>query len=128
MSAEFQRLFDVFRAQPSLSADLTLDQVVRFVVYATRLRDDILLVQPANHPPERVPDFLPHSVQGFLSEACSIHLDFIPPLWGALSETVWGGKFEKFLEKEDHISAFSQYGHNHGLSIFFSLNSPTILT
>jgi hypothetical protein len=128
MSAEFQRLFDVFRAQPSLSADLTLDQVVRFVVYATRLRDDILLVQPANHPPERVPDFLPHSVQGFLSEACSIHLDFIPPLWGALSETVWGGKFGKFLEKEDHISAFSQYGHNHGLSIFFSLNSPTILT
>jgi len=117
--SEFQCLFDVFRAQPSLSACLTLDQVVHFVVYATRLRNDILLVQPADHLPERVPDFLPHSVEGFLSEACSIHLDFIPALWGALRETVWGGTFGKFLEKEPHLSAFSQHGHNHGLSMFF---------
>ena len=119
MSTEFQRLFEIFCAQPSLSAGLTLDQVVRFIVYATRLRDDIVLVQPANHPPECVPDFLPHSVQGFLSDACSIHLDFIPSLWGALRDTVWGGTFGKFLEKEPHMSVFSQHGHNHGLSMFF---------
>lgn len=117
--SEFQRLFDVFREQPSLSASLTLDRVVRFVVYATSLRNDIVLVQPANHLPERVPDFLPHSVEAFLSEACLIDLDLIPALWGALSETVWGGNFEKFLEKEPHLSVFSQYGHNHGLCMFF---------
>ena len=129
MSAVFQCLFENFYAQPSLSAGLTLDQVVCFVVYATCLQDDIVLVQPANHPPEHVPDFLPHLVQGFLSEACSIHLDFIPSLWGALHETVWGGTFGKFLEKESHMSAFSQHGHNYGLSmLFFCLNSPTVLT
>ena len=117
--SEFQRLFDVFRAQPSLSTGLTLDQVLQFVVYAIRLRNDIVLVQPADHLPERVPDFLPHSVEGFLSEACSIHLDLsIPALWGALRETVWGGTFGKFLKKEPHLSAFAQHGHNHGLSMF----------
>jgi hypothetical protein len=119
--SEFQRLFDVFRAQPSLSAGLTLDQVVCFVVYATCLRNDILLVQPADHLPEHVPDFLPHSVESFLSQACSIHVEFIPALWGALHETVWRGTFGKFLEKEPHLSVFSQYGHNHGLCMFFVL-------
>jgi len=119
MSTEFQCLFDVFRAQPSLSAGLTLGQVVCFVVYAICLRDDVMLVQPADHPPEHVPDFLPHLVQAFLSEACSIHLDFIPHLWGALCETVWGGTFGNFLKKEPHMSAFSQHGHNHRLSMLF---------
>jgi len=123
--SEFQRLFEVFRSHPYLSASLTLDNVVRFVVYATRLRNDIMLVQPADHPPECVPTFLPHSVQGFLSESCAVPLDFIPHLWGALRETVWGGTFGQFLEKEPHLSVFMQYGHNYGLSMlfFFCLSS-----
>ena len=82
--SEFQRLFDVFREQPSLSASLTLDRVVRFVVYATSLRNDIVLVQPANHLPERVPDFLPHSVEAFLSEACLIHQEIVNYLTGLI--------------------------------------------
>lgn len=98
--SDFQCLFHIFRAHPSLAVGLTLDQVVCFVVYVTHLRNDIVLVQPANHLPHHVPDFLPHSVEGFLSKACSVHLDFIPALWGALCETVWEGNFGNFLEKE----------------------------
>jgi len=74
----------------SAQPPVTLEQLVKFVAFASRLKDDILLAQPAafNLADNRRP-VLPPSVQGFLSDACSIPLPSINIIWKVVFQTAW---------------------------------------
>ncbi|KDQ48967.1 hypothetical protein JAAARDRAFT_144139, partial [Jaapia argillacea MUCL 33604] len=57
---------------PGLLKELTLGKIFKFVTGAAKLKDDILLCQPASHPDSLPPDFLPPSVDAWLSQSAAI--------------------------------------------------------
>lgn len=61
--------------------DLTLDTIFRYITLASKLKDDILLVQPAAVPPDIAPDNLPPSVSTFLENSCKISASCVSSCW-----------------------------------------------
>lgn len=95
--------------------ELQLGTLFQFLSLSTRIRNDILLVQPAAHNPEEPPPFLSWGVIAFLSVACSLSAESIKTCWAALKNIVWSG----VLDCPDDMSTlriFEQYGHRHGFS------------
>ena len=56
---------------------ITFEQLIKFIAYSSRLKDDLSLVQPSYPLAQGLPILSP-AIQLFLSEACSIPLDAIP--------------------------------------------------
>ena len=69
---------------------VAFEQLVKFVAFASRLKNDILLAQHAtfNSAGDRC-HVLPLTIQGFLSEACSISLPSVIIIWEMLAQTTW---------------------------------------
>jgi hypothetical protein len=63
---------------------IILEQLIKFVAYSSRLKDDILLVQPSSYPASQTPILSP-AIQLFLSDTCSIPPDAVPHFWAALA-------------------------------------------
>jgi hypothetical protein len=93
---------------------ITFEQLIKFMAYSSRLKDDILLVQPSSYSICQMPILSP-VMQLFLSEACSIPLDAIPHFWSALGNVAWNTKLE--LSSTDGIfeAAYTAFGHMHGI-------------
>jgi hypothetical protein len=73
--SELEELFNLLRSDADASKTLTLASLFHFVTYAARLKDDILLPQPAHHSPLIAPDLLPSTtVLNFLASACGFSL------------------------------------------------------
>ena len=68
----------------------TFEQIMKFVTLSSHLKNDIILVQPADFRVNsgRQP-VLPPAVQQFLSRACSIPLELINNVWGIFGQTAW---------------------------------------
>ncbi|KAF8799170.1 hypothetical protein BYT27DRAFT_7228010 [Phlegmacium glaucopus] len=69
---------------------VTFEQLVRFISFASRLRNEILLVQPGSFNFEsHSRPVLPPSIQEFISESCYIPLPSINIIWKFLAQTAW---------------------------------------
>jgi hypothetical protein len=93
---------------------ITLEQLIKFVAYSSRLKDDILLVQPSSYPASQTPILSP-AIQLFLSDACSIPLDAVPHFWAALANVSWSTNLE--LSSKDGVfeAAYAAFGHTRGI-------------
>ena len=89
----------------------TFEQIIRFVTLSSRLKNDIILVQPADFRVNsgRQP-VLPPAVQQFLSRACSIPLELINNVWGIFGQTAWTTDI-------DHLLPDAQIYEEHGRSL-----------
>ena len=107
-----QLLHDYANLQPPVI--ITFEQLIKFVGYSSRLKDDILLVQPSSYSIAQRPILSP-AMQLFLSEACSIPLDAIPRFWDALADVAWNTELE--LTSTDGIfeAAYTAFGHKRGI-------------
>jgi hypothetical protein len=85
-------------------------QIVDFVTFASRLKDPILLAQPAGVSVTEPPDVLPPSVAAFLGSSCSLTPLAVENCWKILKTTVW-----KYTECKVE-TAFAEHGVKHGLS------------
>jgi hypothetical protein len=56
---------------------------------ATKLKDDILLASPADHPPDKPPPVLPPSITIFLGRICNLSTPLIVESWDSLKDTIW---------------------------------------
>ena len=61
--SELEELLILLRSDADASKTLTLTSLFHFVTYAARLKDDILLPQPAHCSPLIAPDLLPTSLE-----------------------------------------------------------------
>jgi len=93
---------------------ITFEQLIKFVAYSSRLKDDILLVQPSSYSISQAPILSP-AIKLFLSDACSIPLEAIPRFWAALANVSWNTKLE--LSSKDGIfeAAYTAFGHIRGI-------------
>ncbi|KAF8237755.1 hypothetical protein L208DRAFT_1245541, partial [Tricholoma matsutake] len=89
-----------------------------FILLASRLKDDILLVQPLSIVVSDHPDVLPPTIVAFLQASCSIFEDCINSCWEALKLTVW----LHVNSEEDNaiLDDFANHGHSHGLCVSLS--------
>ncbi|KAF8152635.1 hypothetical protein B0H34DRAFT_784637 [Crassisporium funariophilum] len=94
--------------------DITFEQLIKFIAYSSRLKDDILLFQPFFYALEQLLILLP-VMQLFLSEACLIPGDVIPILWKALANVAWNTKLEQLSTDGIFDAAYKTFGHTCGI-------------
>ncbi|KAF8239546.1 hypothetical protein L208DRAFT_1386015 [Tricholoma matsutake] len=63
-------------------------QIVDFVTFASRLKDPILLAQPAGVSVTEAPDGLPPSVAAFLGGSCNLTPSGVENYWKILKTTI----------------------------------------
>jgi hypothetical protein len=93
------------------SADISLHQLFSFVTLISRLRDDILLAQPANVSASVAPAILPPVIVEFISSCCDLPEDAVDCIWGVLKDMVWNGGYH-----QDTLGSFFKHGLERGLS------------
>ena len=71
--------------------EVKLNQFVQFIVLGRKLKDDILLAQPAKIPATEPPEFLPPSVERFLQDSCNMVDVCVLKPWELLRELIWNG-------------------------------------
>ena len=124
--SELQNLVNLLSTsgQPPVS----FEQLVKFVAFASRLKNEILLVQPAafNLVGFSCP-ILPPSVQEFLSDACLIALPSINILWKFLAQTTWNINLNISPAGLNMPAIYARFGHPRGISkvplLFFQCTS-----
>lgn len=106
-------LFELLRQLENMDIlrDVTLKHLFNFIHITNKLRNDILLAQPASHPADEPPIALPPSVTLFLSQALDLPCAAVTVLWEVLRTEAWGGDLVL-----DHRMIFERYGHPIGLS------------
>jgi hypothetical protein len=95
--------------------DLSLRQVMRFILLAARFKNDIILVQPADLEVDKAPDVLPCSIKIFLEHSCLMSIPCVDSCWNTLKSFIWEN-----LPQETDQELFSQHGHHLGLSMSYS--------
>jgi hypothetical protein len=97
---------------------VAFEQLVKFVAFASRLKNDILLAQPATYIPagdSRRP-VLPPTIQEFLSEACSISLPSVIIIWEVLAQTAWNTDLDISPVSGGSLSEYEKFGYHRGIS------------
>jgi len=95
---------------------ITFDQILRFIAYSSRLKDDILLVQPASYTLMQPPILSP-AIELFLSGACEIPLPCIPDFWLALADIAWTTKLQFTSSDPSFQAAYKVFGHVRGIGM-----------
>ncbi len=122
--ADFVSLVELLQTRQEELHSLEFLNLFRFVIYASRLKDDILLVQPAEHSPDTAPQLLPASVRAFLSNVCGFSLEMTDLCWTGLKGVVWSNSCVRMTESFD---GFKEHGERHGLGLFSSeLHTTTV--
>ncbi|KAG2012844.1 hypothetical protein CC2G_009809 [Coprinopsis cinerea AmutBmut pab1-1] len=103
----------------SLSKDtqekLQFKDLLRFLVLASRIKDDILLAQPASWPPHVPPHAIPIAAVEFLSRACPLPLDTVNTLWQHFRSTVWND-MHTITGSGSVLASFVEHGKENGFS------------
>ena len=63
--------------------------LIKFASFAARVKNAILLAQPANHTPDQPPAVLPPLVLILLSRVCQVPGGLAERMWTAVKATVW---------------------------------------
>ena len=115
--AELQQLLDFLKSDPDTLKTVTLTSVFRFVTYAARLKDDIMLPQSAHHSPLIAPELLPASVLNFLASACGFSVATTERCWSVLKDLIWNSKdlAPEGTNFEACERVFLDHGHTFGL-------------
>ena len=96
--------------------NLSLDTVQRFISLVSRLKNDILLMQPSSVDDSDPPDVLPPTIMTFLQASCSISEECVKNCWKMLKSTVW--LHTKAQGREDGVfEDFAKHGHSRGLCV-----------
>lgn len=111
---ELTALLGVLAQDPVAFHGITLEKLMNFVVYAGKLKNDILLTQPVDHPATEPPDHLPRSIENFLNRACGLVEGQAAQCWAVVKGMVWDG--ESLMSEETNEAAFREHGHDMGIS------------
>ncbi|KAF8226645.1 hypothetical protein L208DRAFT_1499124 [Tricholoma matsutake] len=108
---ELTTLLLAIQSQPDAFQGITLSSLMCFVVYATKLKDNILLVQYTNHLPSVPPPTLPQSVSMFLAKVCGIPSnEQIHLCWKLVNNMIWNNEPSyKWLGTASHILYLAQH-------------------
>lgn len=90
------------------------EQIVKFIIYAARLKDDILLAQPASYSPNQSQPILPPTIQEFLSDVSTIPLQSISKFWSVLAHVAWN--YNMWNSTDSYLSSYQEFGHIRGIS------------
>jgi len=127
--SDFRHLTVLFNNVGHLQIEF--EQLFQFALFASRLKNDILLLQPisfdlASHA---LPILSPAIIQ-FLSKITSIPADLIPGVWLALGPAAMRSKFDTFLNIPYQARLYERFGHVHGIgeSISIRYSSESHLT
>lgn len=111
---ELTAFLRVLEQNPAAFRGITLENLMKFVIYAGKLKNDILIVQPAEHPPLEPPDHLPRSIESFLNQACGLVDDQVSHCWAIVKDMVWSE--EPSISEEQNTTAFREHGYDKGIS------------
>ncbi|KAF8802685.1 hypothetical protein BYT27DRAFT_7050743, partial [Phlegmacium glaucopus] len=59
-------------------------QLLSFILYASKLKNEILLTQSLAHDPQDAPLDLPDSIESFLAAICNMLPEDVPGCWSAV--------------------------------------------
>jgi hypothetical protein len=91
---------------------LLLSQVIAFVFLCSRLKNNILLIWPANQLPTNPPPFLPDETALFLQHSCAMSPRDVEACWTSLSHDIWHS--DPILERVQGDRAMQKTFHEHG--------------
>jgi hypothetical protein len=94
-----------------------LKQVLSFIHYASRLKNEILLAQPPTQDTQTAPLDLPDGIEIFLAAACNMFLQDVIDCWAVVRNLVWD---IEILDDKAVSRSFWQHGIDTGLREFFS--------
>ena len=99
---------------PGLLGQLSFTQIFHFIIYSSRIKNDIILTQPASHTPFIPPEYLSPAVQGFLAEVLQVNVHTVQQCWAAFKDLAWN---EEYITQLDGNSeeVFQCYGIFRGL-------------
>jgi hypothetical protein len=95
--------------------ELSFGQVQQFISLASRLKDDILLVQPSSVLGLDPPDILPPTIGTFLQKSCGITMACVEACWNTLKTMIW---HDAQSHEESFVDGFAAHGHSLGLCAF----------
>src|ERR1700734_3836075 len=93
-------------------SELSLQQIIKFITLAMKMKNDIILVQPTSVPASDPPDVLPPSITLFLQNSCGISETCVTNCWEALKSAIW---YESDSFKDTSEGDFAEHGHPMGL-------------
>jgi hypothetical protein len=108
---DFEELVRQLRGLSLPFQSLKWKQIVDFFTFVSRLKDPILLAQPAGVSVTEAPDVLPPSVATFLGGSCNITVSAVTHCWKILQMTIWT------YTESDVEAAFAEHGVKHSLSM-----------
>ena len=88
MSDALDRVLTVLHAHPDVVLHLSLRKMHHFIVHTARLKNDIILTQPATSPHDCPPQFLPPVVKTFLLILLSLKVGVVEQCWGIFKDLV----------------------------------------
>ncbi|KAH9835606.1 uncharacterized protein C8Q71DRAFT_709438 [Rhodofomes roseus] len=75
--------------QPGLIESLSLPGLVKFIIHASALKNDIILTQPSRHDPEQVPEYLSATITEYLASVADITVEQVAQCWAVLRGIAW---------------------------------------
>lgn len=106
---------------PKLLSKLSLMTIHNFIRLCASLRNDILLVQRADHNPVTPPLFLPPTIQQFLAQSLDIPLETVADCWTVLKALCWDDTYTSRLSISTE-DVFRKHGVDKGLSAYSQLS------
>ena len=101
---------------PSLRSHLSLSQIYKFLLYTSRLKNDIILTQRSTHNVEDPPVFLPPVIVSFLSEVLNLPDSLVDDCWSVFKNLIWNTEYIQALQK-DPEDDFQSFGLKRGLGM-----------
>ncbi|KAF8229681.1 hypothetical protein L208DRAFT_1285549 [Tricholoma matsutake] len=95
-------------------SELLLQQIFKFIMLATKMKNDIILVQLTSIPASDPPDILLPLIMQFLQNSCGISKTCVTSCWEALKSAVW---YESNSFKDTSESDFAEHSHSMGLCL-----------
>ncbi|KAF8799392.1 hypothetical protein BYT27DRAFT_7227884 [Phlegmacium glaucopus] len=85
--------------------ELSLQQILKFITLASKMKNDIILVQPNCIPGSDPPDVFPPSMTLFLKNSCGISESCVTSCWEALKSTIWY-ESDSFKDASESLDTF----------------------
>jgi len=121
-------LFQLRSQHPTAFSQLSLENVFRFSLLASKLKNEILLAQPPSHPISESPAFLPPSVTRFLSRCCDTSEIAVNKCWEILGPTVWQSNWDLLGGCTEQLEeTFWVHGRDLGFSSARTIFPPSHL-
>ncbi|KAG2120003.1 hypothetical protein BD769DRAFT_1672044 [Suillus cothurnatus] len=111
--ATFYDLLQHLEKQPDVINCVSLTALFRFINIATSLKDDIILIQPAEAQTSSPPPVLSPAFNTFLAAACSILPAQANHAWALLRHVIWHGAIDvdvsSIWENDARRRGFAEY-------------------